>query len=561
MSRARRPGATSTHAFDLAALATSAELLGAGERVLADSVAYVKQRKQFGREIGSYQAIKHQLADVRIALDFARPLVFGAAVDPTPRSVSAAKIQSADAADLAARVGLQVHGAIGYTAEYDLSRWLLRIRALQSAWGTPAFHRERLLTDLLDAPMTDLVPTREHTELASSVRNLLDKRSDSQAVRHAIEQPAGFDTDLWATLCEQIGVAALAIPEEHGGAGFTLAETHVVLEELGRTLTPSPLLASVVASAALLAAEHHEPLARIAEGAVATVAWSGVTGAADARVGVTWKDGVLHGSVSPVLYGDAAEILLVAAAHDGVGLFSGRPGRHRPDPHARGRHGPDSRLRRTRLRRRRTPSRSPWTPRRPCTTAHRVGTLATAALAVGCAQRGLDMTVEYTKQREQFGRPIGSFQALKHRMADMLVQRADVPRRRLGRRPGPRRRRTQRRPPGRRRGVVLRRVGHGRRGRDDPAARRHRDHLGARRSPVFKRAQALHQLFGLPHQAAGEAHLTRSLLRPAVALPAAPCGATGSRSRPSRPRRVRSRRARSAPLGAGRSSSSRARSP
>jgi hypothetical protein len=138
-------------AFDLAALATAAELLGAGERVLADSVTYVKQRTQFGRTIGSYQAIKHQLANVRIALDFARPLVFGAAVDPTPRSVSAAKIQSADAAHFAARVGLQVHGAIGYTEEYDLSRWLLRIRALRSAWGSPAYLRERLLADLLAA--------------------------------------------------------------------------------------------------------------------------------------------------------------------------------------------------------------------------------------------------------------------------------------------------------------------------------------------------------------------------------------------------------------------------
>jgi len=142
---------TLDEAFDLAALATSAQLLGAGERVLADTVAYAKQRKQFGREIGSYQAIKHQLADVRIALDFARPLVLGAAVDPTSRSVSAAKIQCSEAADLAARVGLQVHGAIGYTDEYDLSLWLLRIRALQSAWGTPAFHCDRLLTDLLDA--------------------------------------------------------------------------------------------------------------------------------------------------------------------------------------------------------------------------------------------------------------------------------------------------------------------------------------------------------------------------------------------------------------------------
>lgn len=136
-------------AFDLAVLAASAELLGAGERVLDDAVTYVKQRTQFGRTIGSYQAIKHQLANVRIALDFARPLILGAALDPTPRAVSAAKIQAADAANLAARVGLQVHGAIGYTAEYDLSRWLLRIRALQTAWGTPAFHRERVLSSLL----------------------------------------------------------------------------------------------------------------------------------------------------------------------------------------------------------------------------------------------------------------------------------------------------------------------------------------------------------------------------------------------------------------------------
>jgi alkylation response protein AidB-like acyl-CoA dehydrogenase len=269
--------------------------------------------------------------------------------------------------------------------------------------------------------MTDLVPTREHTELASSVRNLLEKRSDSQAVRRAIEQPEGFDTDLWVTLCDQMGVAALAIPEEHGGAGFTLAETHVVLEELGRALTPSPLLASVVASAALLASEHHEPLARIAEGAIATVAWSSITGTPDAPVGVTWKDGVLRGSVSPVLNGDTAEILLVAAAHDGVGLFS-------VDPSASG-------LTRTRV------SGMDQTlgfaeldfdgvhaepivldATSALATTHRVGTLATTALAVGCAEHGLDMTVEYTKQREQFGRPIGSFQALKHRMADLLVQ-------------------------------------------------------------------------------------------------------------------------------------------
>ena len=133
-------------AFDLAVLATSAQLLGLGERLLADSVTYVKQRKQFGREIGSYQAIKHALADVRIALDFARPLVFAAALDQV--SVSAAKVACSDAAYLAARTGLQVHGAIGYTQEFDLSIWITKVRALVGAWGTPAWHRGRLRQEL-----------------------------------------------------------------------------------------------------------------------------------------------------------------------------------------------------------------------------------------------------------------------------------------------------------------------------------------------------------------------------------------------------------------------------
>ncbi len=136
-------------AFDTAALATAARLLGAGEQLIDQSVAYVKQRRQFGREIGSYQAIKHQLADVRIALDFVRPLVDGAALsdgtDTFARDVSAAKVAAADGAYLASRVALQVHGAIGYTAELDLSLWILEVRALVAAWGTTSFHRARVL--------------------------------------------------------------------------------------------------------------------------------------------------------------------------------------------------------------------------------------------------------------------------------------------------------------------------------------------------------------------------------------------------------------------------------
>jgi hypothetical protein len=142
-------------AFDLAVLAVSAQLLGAGERLLADSVTYAKQRKQFGREIGSYQAIKHQLADVRIALDFSRPLIHGAALTISgpdgSRDVSAAKVAASDAAYLASRVALQVHGAIGYTQEFDLSLWITKVRALVGAWGTPAYHRGRVLDALLSA--------------------------------------------------------------------------------------------------------------------------------------------------------------------------------------------------------------------------------------------------------------------------------------------------------------------------------------------------------------------------------------------------------------------------
>ena len=262
-------------AFDAAVLATSAQLLGAGERVLDDSVAYVKQRRQFGREIGSYQAIKHALADVRIALDFARPLVFGAALGEVP--ASAAKVVAGDAAYLAARTGLQVHGAIGYTAEFDLSLWLTKIRALVGAWGTPAVHRARLLESLVR--LMEFAFSEEQVELAATVRSLLTKRADSAAVRAAMTSDSGYDADLWRTLVEQIGAAALGIPEEHDGAGFSLFESLIVLQEVGWSLAPSPLLATLVATEALLAGADDDAkarlLPRIAAGEVATVALDG----------------------------------------------------------------------------------------------------------------------------------------------------------------------------------------------------------------------------------------------------------------------------------------------
>lgn len=141
-------------AFEFGALATAAQLVGAGQALLDASVEYAKQRSQFGTIIGTYQAIKHKLADVLIAVELARPLVYGAALSlgtespDAARDVSAAKAAAADAALLAARSALQTHGAIGFTQEHDLSLLLVRVQALRPAWGDPTWHKRRVLEAL-----------------------------------------------------------------------------------------------------------------------------------------------------------------------------------------------------------------------------------------------------------------------------------------------------------------------------------------------------------------------------------------------------------------------------
>ena len=227
----------------------------------------------------------------------------------------------------------------------------------------------------------------ERQLLRQSVAALVSKHATSEANRRAMDSVTGYDEALWSMLCEQVGVAALVVPEEIGGAGGELADAAAVLEELGRALVPTPLLGTTLAELALLAADEPdgETIERLAAGtAIGAVVFD--------------RDYVINGDVADVVLAvdDArivrwAEVSIAAA--------------HTLDP--------------TRRLARVTPG--------ACTTiGNDPGIADTAAILlaaeqVGAAARCLELTVEYTKQRVQFGRPIGSFQALKHRMADMYV--------------------------------------------------------------------------------------------------------------------------------------------
>lgn len=149
-------------AFDRGAWATAAQALGIAQRLVDLAVDYAKQREQFGRPIGSFQAVKHMLANVQVKIEFARPVVYRAAYsiahDSPTRSiaVSHAKAAACEAAVLAAKTALQVHGAIGYTWEVDLHLWMKRAWALEAAWGTGLWHRARVGKAVLEA---DAAPT------------------------------------------------------------------------------------------------------------------------------------------------------------------------------------------------------------------------------------------------------------------------------------------------------------------------------------------------------------------------------------------------------------------
>jgi alkylation response protein AidB-like acyl-CoA dehydrogenase len=145
-------------ALNRAALFNAAMGLGLAQRAVDMAVDYARERQQFGKPIGSYQAVKHHLASAQVAIEFARPVVIAATAEIGHHDVQArarvshAKIVALEAADKAARASIQVHGAMGYSWEVDVHLLLKRALALGQSWGTPAFHRARIAQRLFTQP-------------------------------------------------------------------------------------------------------------------------------------------------------------------------------------------------------------------------------------------------------------------------------------------------------------------------------------------------------------------------------------------------------------------------
>ncbi|MDT9700573.1 acyl-CoA dehydrogenase family protein [Streptomyces sp. P17] len=266
--------------------------------------------------------------------------------------------------------------------------------------------------------MTDLLYSEEEEALRAAVRDLLADHCDAPGVIARTESDTPHDLAAWKALADGMGLAGLLVPEEHGGQGATHREAAVVLEELGRAVAPVPYLTSaVVATEALLACDAFDLLAELASGrrvGALAVALNLAPGAA-CKV-VRHEDGALHGELTGIADAVVADVLLVPADDGGlyavdadavtvtpqVSLDLTRPVATVTLNGAAGRRLGDA---------------EPAVRR-----ALRVGAGLLASEQLGLADWTLTETVRYLKERKQFNRPVGGFQALKHRLAQLWLE-------------------------------------------------------------------------------------------------------------------------------------------
>jgi alkylation response protein AidB-like acyl-CoA dehydrogenase len=277
--------------------------------------------------------------------------------------------------------------------------------------------------------------TEEQEELRKTVRQFLEAKSAEEAVREQMETEAGFDAAVWSQMGEQMGLQGLIVPEEFGGSGYSYVELGIVLEEMGRSLLCAPFFSTVVLAANTLIhsgddAAKAAHLPGIAAGeTIATVAFTEPSGKWD-EAGITMEasgsgsDWTLNGTKMFVLDGHTANLIIVAArTGKGVSLFTvagDAAGLTRTALSTM-----DQTRKQAKLEFSNTPATLLGAEGEGWTILNTVLDLAAVGLAaeqVGGAQKVLEMAVEYAKVRVQFGRPIGSFQAIKHKCADMLLE-------------------------------------------------------------------------------------------------------------------------------------------